>query len=126
MKRAKVFFGIAVILTAYFPALTSISARKGLMIQTFLSSFMMWAGYLASHRVATGSFVDGRSTGSKMLPNLGEEIMGSIVGAVTFMGGMVIGVFGIRQVSLPINFIAATVFLSGYVIMHRANTGELL
>jgi hypothetical protein len=38
----------------------------------------------------------------------------------------VIGVFGVRQVSLPVTFIAATVFLSGYILMHHSTTGELL
>lgn len=98
-----------------------------------LSALLFWIGYLLSHKIATGKFVDGNTTqggepkkDQGLIPRNSKEIIGSLTGAVVFILGMLTGLYSLRSESFPLTFIAAMVFLWGYVIMHYSTTNELL
>lgn len=122
-------FTILWTLTSLLLALASLTALKGSVEIMFLTTFALWWGYLFSHYVATGEFIDGKPTGEKdlkMMPKDQTEIIGSLVGVIVFIMGMVIGLQGLSARNLPLTFFAALTFLWGYVIMHYAATGEFL
>ncbi|MFB6213226.1 MAG: hypothetical protein ABEJ07_01535 [Candidatus Nanohaloarchaea archaeon] len=132
--KKHLFFSLSMTFTSFFLAFSSLMARKGEPWMMFGATLLMWSGYLVSHRIETGRFIDGKPVedetregkDSKVLPRGPDEVIGSLIGGAVFISGMLLGTYGLRQLNLAITFAAAVVFLTGYVIMHYAGTGELL
>ncbi|MFB6116077.1 MAG: hypothetical protein ABEK10_01070 [Candidatus Nanosalina sp.] len=130
---SKIKFSAAIVLISLFLALAAINSKQGNTGRIFLYTLLAWTGYLTSHKVATGEFIDGKETvtskdgkDSNMAPKNLVEYPGFITGATVFITGMIIGGTGVRTGEVLTTFGGGLLFTTGYVIAHWSTTGELL
>lgn len=121
-------FVVTMLFTSLFLAVAavySVAQRSGIV---FVSSMLMWTGYLIAHKISEGTFVDGHEEDSSnhMIPHDRERWSGVILGSLILISGFAVAIQGLRQQSIFMTFPAAALFWTGYVTAHYNATGELL
>lgn len=124
----KIKFVFAMIATSFFLALATVKSVAQEPKIVFVSSLLMWAGYLTSHKISEGTFVDGHDENSsdQMLPHDREKWTGVIAGTLILISGFAVAITGLQNESLIMTFPAAILFWTGYIVTHYTGTGELL
>lgn len=127
-NKDKVKFFVSMSLTAFFLAVATVHSVAQRPDIVFASSLLMWIGYLTSHKISEGTFVDGHDeeSGDQMVPRDREKWIGVIFGSLILVSAFFIAVTGLQQQSLLLTFPAAALFWTGYVVAHYNATGELL
>lgn len=124
-------FVASMLLMSIFLAASGVAAASGRTGFLFISSLLTWLSYLSAHRYAAGELVDGKPGGNEegnetMTPGDTTEYLGGLMGGAILVAGMAIGASGIAELNLPVTFLGALIFNSGYVAAHASTTGELL
>lgn len=124
----KAGFAITIALTSFFLTVAAVNSVAQRPVIVFISSSLMWAGYLIAHRISEGKFVDGNDEddNSHMIPHDRERWAGVIMGSLILISGFGVAIQGLREESLMMTFPAATLFWTGYIVAHYNATEELL
>lgn len=102
-----------------------LAVKHGARMEAFVASFLAWGSYVTAHWAVTGDLVH-RGEGQKRLPTDRAEAAQALSGAMLFLAGIGYGAIGVGQDAYWQAFGGALLFLAGYMVTHRAVTGDLL
>lgn len=124
----KAKFVITIAFTSFFLAIASVYSVAQRPRIVFISSMLMWAGYLTAHKISEGTFVDGHEedASNHMIPHDRERWAGVILGSLILISGFAVAIQGLKEQSVLMTFPAATLFWAGYITAHYNATSELL
>jgi hypothetical protein len=124
----KAKFAVTIALTSFFLTVAAVNSVAQRPVMVFISSALMWSGYLLAHKISEGTFVDGHEEddNSHMIPHDRERWAGVIIGSLILISGFAVAIQGLREESLVMTFPAATFFWTGYIVAHYNATDELL